>query len=57
MFAGKGFDYYIAPRTKGKYRLLILDGYESYYSPKFELYYKQNNIITLYIPIHTYYKC
>ena len=34
----KHFDYYTAPRTKGKYRLLILDGYESYYSTEFELY-------------------
>jgi hypothetical protein len=26
------FDYYTAPRTKGKYRLLILDGHESHHS-------------------------
>jgi hypothetical protein len=37
--------------------LLILDGYESYYSTKFELYYQENNIITLYIPTYSSYKC
>ncbi len=40
---------------KGKYRLLILDGHESYYSPKFKLYCQQNNIITLYMPLHSSY--
>ena len=35
---------------KGRYRLLILDSYKSYYSTNFELQYKENNIITLYIP-------
>ena len=34
----KHFDFYTAPRTKGKYRLLILDGHESYHSTEFELY-------------------
>ncbi len=34
----KHFDCYIAPRTKGKYRLLILDGHESHHSTEFELY-------------------
>ncbi len=48
----KHFDYYIAPWTKGKYRLLILDSHESYHSTEFELYCQQNNIITLYMPLH-----
>jgi len=51
----KHFDFYIVPRTKGKYRLLILDGYESYYSTEFELYCQQNNIITLCIPPYSSY--
>ena len=51
----KHFDYYIALYTKGKYRLLILDGYKSYYSIKFELYCQQNNIITLCISLHSSY--
>ncbi|KAL2018297.1 hypothetical protein VTK56DRAFT_1001 [Thermocarpiscus australiensis] len=34
----KHFDHHTAPRAKGKYRLLILDGHESHYSTEFELY-------------------
>jgi len=44
------FDFYIASRIKGIYRLLILNGYDNYHSKKFENYYKEYNIITLYIP-------
>ena len=51
----KHFDVYTVPRTKGKYQLLILDSYKSYYSTEFELYYQQNNIITLYIPPYSSY--
>jgi len=47
------FDFYIVSRTKGKYRLLILNGYDSYYFKKFETYYQEYNIITLYIPPHS----
>jgi hypothetical protein len=46
----KHFDYYTAPRAKGKYRLLILDGHESHHSTEFELHCQQNNIITLCMP-------
>ena len=49
----KHFDYHIAPRAKGKYRLLILDGHESHHSTEFEGYYKDNNIITLCMPPHS----
>jgi hypothetical protein len=35
--------------------LLILDGHESHHSTEFELYYQQNNIITLCIPPHSSY--
>jgi hypothetical protein len=53
----KHFDYHTAPRTKGIYRLLILDGHESHHSTEFELYYRDNKIITLYIPTHSSHKC
>ena len=49
----KHFDYHTAPRTKGKYRLLILDGHESHHSTEFELHCQQNNIITLCMPPHS----
>jgi hypothetical protein len=49
----KHFDFHTAPRTKGKYRLLILDGHESHHSTKFELHCQQNNIITLCMPPHS----
>jgi hypothetical protein len=49
----KHFDYYTAPRTKCKYRLLILDGNESHHSTEFELHCKQNNIIILCMPPHS----
>ncbi|KAL2128446.1 hypothetical protein VTI74DRAFT_9184 [Chaetomium olivicolor] len=52
----KHFDFHIAPRTKGKNRLLILDGHESHHSTEFELYYQDNNIITLCMPLHFSYK-
>jgi hypothetical protein len=40
-------------RTKGKYRLLILDGHTSHQSVDFEDFCKQNNIITLCMPAHS----
>jgi hypothetical protein len=49
----KHFDFHTAPRTKGKYRLLILDGHESHHSTEFELHCQQNNIITLCMPPHS----
>jgi hypothetical protein len=49
----KHFDYHTATRTKGKYRLLILDGHESHHSTEFEHYCQQNNIITLCMPPHS----
>jgi hypothetical protein len=49
----KHFDYHTAPRAKGKYRLLILDGHESHHSTEFELHCQQNNIITLCMPPHS----
>jgi len=47
------FDFHIASRTKGKYRLLVFDGYDSYYSEEFETYCQEHNIITLCMPPHS----
>jgi hypothetical protein len=49
----KHFDQYTASRTKGVYRLLILDGHESHHSIGFETYCRDHNIITLCMPAHT----
>jgi hypothetical protein len=49
----KHFDYHTTPRTKGRYRLLILDGHESHHSTDFELYCQDHNIITLCMPPHS----
>jgi predicted HTH domain antitoxin len=49
----KHFDHHTARRTKGTYRLLILDGHESHHLTKFELYCKSHNIITLCMPPHS----
>ena len=38
---------------KGAYRLLILDGHESHHSTDFEVYCKENNIVTLCMPAHS----
>lgn len=47
------FDRYTKLRTTGKYRLLVLDGHESHHSTEFELYCKDNDIITLCMPPHS----
>lgn len=49
----KHFDQYTAPRTRGTYRLLILDGHESHHSTNFELYCQSHHIITLCMPPHS----
>jgi hypothetical protein len=49
----KHFNQHTASRTKGKYRLLILDGHESHHSTEFELYCQKSNIITLCMPPHS----
>lgn len=40
-------------RTKGKYRLLILDGHGSHASAEFDWFCSENNIIALYMPAHS----
>ncbi|KAM9874083.1 transposase [Verticillium dahliae] len=47
------FDKHTKPRTTGAYRLLILDGHQSHHLTDFELYCKDNNIITLCMPPHS----
>ena len=43
---------YIKDRTKGVYRLLILNGHGSHVIPEFDLFYKDYCIITLYILLY-----
>ena len=52
----KHFDQHTASKTKGQYRLLVLNGHESHHSVEFELYCKSHNIITLCMPAHSSYK-
>ena len=40
-------------RAIGKYRLLIFDGHDNHHSVDFELYCKENDIITLCMPPHS----
>lgn len=40
-------------RTKGVYRLIVLDAHESHLSAKFETFCKQNNIVTISLPAHS----
>ena len=46
----KHFDKHTAPRIKGPYRMLVLDGHESHESIEFQDYYKSHNIIALGLP-------
>jgi hypothetical protein len=47
------FNKHTKPRTSGTYRLLVMDGHESHHSTDFELYCKENSIITLCMPPHS----
>jgi len=49
----KHFEKHTKTRTKGTYRLLVLDGHESHISAEFEVYCKDKNIITLSMPPHS----
>jgi hypothetical protein len=49
------FEPYTVLRTKGVYRLLILDRHRSYITPEFDLFYTEHKIITLCIPLHSSY--
>ncbi len=47
------FHRHTQSRTKGRYRLLILDGHGSHHSARFEEFSNQNSIITLCMPPHS----
>jgi hypothetical protein len=47
------FEKYTRGRTKGTYRLLVLDGHESHLSVEFQQYCQEKNIITLCMPPHS----
>ncbi|KFY28671.1 hypothetical protein V491_00352 [Pseudogymnoascus sp. VKM F-3775] len=47
------FNKHTASRTKGIYRMLVLDGHESHESAEFQEYCKAHNIITLGLPAHS----
>ena len=49
----KHFNTHTESRTKGAYRLLILDGHSSHATPEFDQYCTANKIITLCMPTHT----
>jgi hypothetical protein len=47
------FKKHTAHRTKGVYRLLIVNGHGSHLTPEFDLFYKDYLIITLCMPPHS----
>ena len=47
------FEKHTASRTKGVYRLLILDGHGSHVAPEFDLFCKEHSIISLCMPPHS----
>jgi len=47
------FNKHTKHRTKGRYRLLILDGHESHISVEFQRYCKEQEIIALCMPPHS----
>ena len=51
----KHFNKHLYPYIIGGKCLLVLDRYKSYYLAKFKNYYRENNIITLYIPLYLSY--
>lgn len=47
------FDKQTRPRTKGQYRLLIMDGHGSHATPELDTFCMENQIILLYMPPHS----
>jgi hypothetical protein len=47
------FEKHTVHRTKGVYRLLILDGHGSHLTPEFDLFCAEHSIITLCMPPHS----
>jgi hypothetical protein len=52
----KHFNFYTQNRTKGVYRLLILNGYGSYKTLEFTQYCINRKILLAYFPSHLTYK-
>jgi hypothetical protein len=51
----KYFDKHTITRTRGLYRILVLDRHESHESAEFQEYYKAYNIITLRLSPYSFY--
>ena len=49
----KHFDKHTKGRTKGVYRMLIIDGHESHLSAEFDEYCRHNKIIAVSMPAHS----
>jgi hypothetical protein len=49
----KHFHKHTYARTKGGYRMIVLDGHKSYISAAFEKYAKEHNIIPISLPSHS----
>jgi hypothetical protein len=47
------FEKHTKHRTRGVYRLFILDGHGSHATPEFDLFCTEHNIITLCMPPHS----
>ena len=47
------FDEHTGLRTKGLYRMLVIDGHESHMSAKFDTFCKDHKIITISLPPHS----
>jgi len=47
------FEKHTATRTRGRHRMLVIDGHESHVSAAFEAYCKEKNIITVSMPPHS----
>src|SRR6266704_2534837 len=52
----KYFNFYTQSRTKGAYRLFILNGYDSYKTLEFTQYCINQKILLAFFPLHLIYK-
>ena len=49
------FEEYTRSRTKGQYRLLVIDGHSSHHSARFKEYCREHSIKTIYMPPYSSY--
>jgi hypothetical protein len=47
------FEEHTSSRTKGRYRLLVLDGHDSHHTAEFEEFCRDHSIVTLCMPAHS----